>query len=303
MKFVKAFTFVFALLACNAVHAQLAAVPGDQRPADRDAIREHLDKIFQGFIHQDAAALRAGHSADWRGFLEGSRRIGRGIDQYMQAVSGALKSPVHMTAYKILDMDVMFYGDLAVVPYICEVEAGGPAQGQTRTYKEKLRILDVFAKLNGDWVQVATNTVTHPESLEEQLSSLANLDDEDKKNLLDARESVWRAYFANDRPKLDETIPPEVIAIDNGSEKWSHHDDILAGAKGFADSGGKLVRLEFPKTEIQVYANTAIIYSSYLYELEINGQRTTTTGRATEMFVFRDNKQWVNVGWHLDAEK
>src|SRR5208337_889415 len=67
------------LLACGALWgarsawagpAQLAAVPGEKRPEDVAAIRAHLDRIFQGFIHQDGAALRAGHSTDWRGFLE-----------------------------------------------------------------------------------------------------------------------------------------------------------------------------------------------------------------------------------------
>ena len=61
----------------------------------------------------------------------------------------------------------------------------------------------------------------------------------------------------------------------------------------------ELLRLEFPKTEMQVYGNTVIIYTTYLYELEVGGKRTVTTGRATEMFVLRGN-DLVNVGWHLD---
>src|SRR5712692_2186662 len=114
-----------AFLVCCPLCAQLHPDLGERRKADREAILAHLDKIFQGFIHQDAALLRAGHSAEWRGFLERSRTIGKGIDAYMQAVGGALKSPVHMTAYKILDLDTVFYGDVAIVPYICEVEGGG----------------------------------------------------------------------------------------------------------------------------------------------------------------------------------
>ena len=41
----------------------------------------------------------------------------------------------------------------------------------------------------------------------------------------------------------------------------------------FAASGAKLVRLEFPKTEMQVYGNTIIIYTTYLYEIEAGGKR------------------------------
>jgi hypothetical protein len=33
-------------------------------------------------------------------------------------------------------------------------------------------------------------------------------------------------------------------------------------------------RLEFPKTEMQVYANTAFLYSTYLYDIEKDGRRT-----------------------------
>jgi ketosteroid isomerase-like protein len=278
--------------------AQLAAVPGEKRPEDVAAIRAHLDSIFQGFIHQDAGALRAGHSTDWRGFLEGSRHIGKGIDQYMQSVSWALKSPVHMNSYKILEFDVMFYGDVAIVPYTCEVEGGSGEQ----SFKRKLRILDVFAKLNGDWIQVATDTSEHPEQTEESLTSPGQLPPEFKKSLLDAREAVWRNWFANNAGPLAEAIPAETIAIEPGSDSFKKHDEILAGAKSFAESGAKLVRLEFPETEIQVYGRTAILYTKFILVTELNGKQQEQSGRATETFVFRGDK-WVNPGWHLDSGK
>ena len=61
-----------------------------------------------------------------------------------------------------------------------------------------------------------------------------------------------------------------------------------------------LVRLEFPQTEIRAYGYTAILYTKFALETEMGGKRTTLSGRATEMFVFRHGK-WVNVGWHLDT--
>ncbi|HEY7544277.1 MAG TPA: hypothetical protein VID27_05310, partial [Blastocatellia bacterium] len=67
-------------------------------------------------------------------------------------------------------------------------------------------------------------------------------------------------------------------------------------------SGAKLVRLEFPKTEMQIYGNVIIIYTTYLYEIEAQGQLHTTSGRGTEMFVRRGGN-YVNVGWHLDDGK
>ena len=131
------------------------------------------------------------------------------------------------------------------------------------------------------------------------MASLRTLGEEGKKSLLEAREAVWRAYFANDGAKLEEWLPEAVIAIDNG-EKWATREDIFSGAKGFVEGGGKLVRLEFPETKIQVYGYTAIVYSKYLYEINAGGKQFTRTGRATEMFVRREDK-WLNTGWHLDS--
>jgi hypothetical protein len=123
-----------------------------------------------------------------------------------------------------------------------------------------------------------------------------------RERILAAREKVWRAWFANDRATLEKLIPAEVIAIDNGGESWSDRAAVLAGAQRFAESGGKLVKLEFPKTEMQVYGNTVLIYTTYVYETEVNGKRTTASGRATEMFVRRGD-DLVNVGWHMDSGK
>ena len=89
---------------------------------------------------------------------------------------------------------------------------------------------------------------------------------------------------------------------------WSGRQNVLEGATEFAKSGSKLVKLEFPKTEIQMYGMTAVIYSTYSCELEMpseNGgapKRRTDTGRITEVFVLR-NGQWVNPGWHMDSGK
>ena len=289
-------TLFFAVCA----HAQLAPVPGEKRPTDREAVLKSLDRIFQGFIHQDDEALRATHADKWLGFLEGSSNVMHGVEEYMKASTSPVKSPVHMTAYKLLDVDVLFYGDVAIVPFVCEIEVGGP--GMSQPIRNKLRILDVFAKLNGIWVQVATDTAQSPDTQVAAMTSPRTLRDETKKNLLDAREAVWRAYFADDRPKLEELLPPELIAINDGSEKWQRREDILAGAKSFVEGGGKLTRLEFTDTEIQVYGYTAILYSKYSYEIESGGKSFTQTGRATETFVLRQGK-WLNTGWHLDSGK
>jgi ketosteroid isomerase-like protein len=296
MKLSKLFLVLIAILAASPGRAmQLNAVSGDQRTADRDAIRTHIDKIFQAYIQKNAEVIRATHSKAWTGFQSSSRTTIHGIDQYMEGANGFVKSPVKMTTYKMLEFDVIFYGDVALVPYIAEVNYD--YEGHIST--QKLRILDVYAKLAGDWAQIGSDVSLHPDTVAANLQQAQLIDPDDKKELLSSREAVWRAWFANDSARLAELLPAELIAIDQ-SEKWENRDETLAGAKDFASQGGKLVRLEFPETKLQMYGYTAILYSKYLYEIEIGGKRSTHSGCATEMFVDRQGK-WVNVGWHLDS--
>lgn len=289
-KLVAALALVFCCMELPA--QQFTAVPGDKRPADRDAIRAHIDSIFRAYMQGDRAKIEATHSRDWRGFLGSSRTIIRGIDEYMQYADRTLKGP-SFQSYRIMDFDVMFYGDVALVPYIAQL---GPEESHY-----KLRVLDVYAKLNGDWIQVGSYTAPHPDTQQYYQEQLVQLPPQAKQELLAAREAVWRDFFANNSAHLQESIPAETIAINPGEKEWDGQKQILASAKQFADSGGQLTRLEFPRTEIQLYGSVALIYSDYLYEIKINGNTNQHSGRATEMFVNRDGK-WMNVGWHLDSQ-
>jgi hypothetical protein len=296
-------TLVLAL--CLGIGAFASATSGEtDRAADAAAIRAHIESIFQAFIDGDEQKIFATHSADWRGFLEGSRTPIKGIDDYMRAngidwpkPANAPKSQPYYpagTTYKIDDFDVQFYSsELAVASLF------GEFQRNSITLR-RFRIMDVYAKRNGGWIQVASHTVVDPEWRAEQMSKPMTLGSEVRQRILTAREAVWKAWFANDRAALEKLIPEEVIAINNGEEDWSDRAAVLDGAKRFAESGGKLVKLEFPKTEIQVYGNTVLVYTTYVYEIDMNGKRTTAKGRATEMFVRRGD-ELVNVGWHMDS--
>jgi ketosteroid isomerase-like protein len=120
--------------------------------------------------------------------------------------------------------------------------------------------------------------------------------------LLRVRASVWRAWFANDVKALEKLVPPETIVIGSGDLEWKNQAEVIQDAADFHSKGGKLLRLEFPRTEVQRFGNVAITYSQYLYETEEGGKRSVTSGRVTEIFVFRDG-QWTNPGWHTDEVK
>jgi ketosteroid isomerase-like protein len=120
--------------------------------------------------------------------------------------------------------------------------------------------------------------------------------------ILSARQEVWTAWFADDRATLEKVLPEDTIAINNGAEKWEHRADVLESAKEFVAGGGKLIHLSFPHTEVQSFGDVAILYSLWTSEIEIQGQRSVSAGRATEIFVRRKG-QWLNAGWHLDSGK
>jgi ketosteroid isomerase-like protein len=120
------------------------------------------------------------------------------------------------------------------------------------------------------------------------------------RELLQVRESVWRAWFAGDVKSLKELVPGETIVISGGEKEWKHRSEVLRTAEEFHAQGGKLVRLEFPRTEVQHFGDVAIVWSNFLVETEMNGKSSVSAGRASEVFVRRDG-HWLNPGWHTDS--
>lgn len=304
---------VSALVAMALAGVGRAQATADGRDADRAAIRAHIESICQAFLDGDIAKIHDTHTDDWRGFLENSRAPIKGIDAYMRA--NGIPWPLPETAarrasaadpastFKIGDFDVHFYSpDLAVANFLLDF---GRQSGGQFTTGTRYRILDVYARRDGKWNQAASHTVIDPTwRAEQQQSQPAILPPPVRAQLLTAREAVWRAYFTNDQRQLDTLVPADAIVLEGPLDApFVRKTDILQAAQQGAQRGHKLVRLEFPQTEIQVYGSTAIIYTTYLYELETpQGQRVTTTGRATEIFV-RRNGAWVNPGWHLTPVK
>jgi ketosteroid isomerase-like protein len=308
--------FLIALVAFTVTAYGQTAAPtadSDNREADRAAIRAHIESICQAFIDWDIDKIRATHTEDWRGFLEGSRAPIKGIDEYMRAngipwpqsadAPKRAANPHAATAgFNVFDFDVHFYSpELAVACF--NVDFGQKSGGGLIT-RVRYRIMDVYAKRDGQWNQAASHTVVDPAWRAQQMSQPATLPPPAKQELLEAREAVWRAFYTNDQAQLEKLVPDDTIVLAVMHEKpFLKKAEILAAAKQQAQSGQKLVRLEFPQTEMQVYGDTAIIYTTYLYELENSqGIRQTNTGRATEIFVRREGT-WLNPGWHITPTK
>jgi hypothetical protein len=276
--------------------AVTAQTLGKDRPADSAAIRAHIESIFQAFVDKDRARLEATHGAEWRGFTPWSGHVIRGRDGYMNEATFPPDMPRNqgMVGYRIGEFDIVFYGDTAVVTFAAEVDR---LQGQEKS-SQKLTFIDVYHKDPGGWIQVASNTSLHPDAVSQLASQRRFLDPGDRAALLKAREAVWRAWFGGDQAALRELLPPELVTIEPGSNRFGTLATTLEGSRSFAAGGGKLTRLAFPSSEIQAYGSTAIIYTSYEMDLTSGGQTRTERGMATEAFVEKDGK-WVNTGWQL----
>ena len=101
---------------------------------------------------------------------------------------------------------------------------------------------------------------------------------DESSNLLRVREAVWRSWFDNDAKTLRELVPPETIVISAGEKQWKHQAAVLQSAAEFRAQGGKLIRLEFPRTEIQRFGQVAVLYSEYRLETEMHGKRSISAG-------------------------
>jgi ketosteroid isomerase-like protein len=272
-----------------------AQAPATARPADAAAIRAHIESIFEAFVDKDRQKLADTHGTEWRGFTPWSGHVIRGRDGYMNEATfePGLQKGQGMVGYRIGEFDIVFYGDTAVVSFVADVERMEGSQKST----QKLTFVDVYHKDPGGWIQVASNTSLHPDAVDGLMSGYHRLGDDERASLMKAREAVWRAWFAGDRDQLTRLLPPELITIEPGGTFGTFTSN-LEGSRAFAASGGRLTRIEFPSTEIQAYGNTAILYTSYVMELQTGGQTQTERGMATEVFVRRDGA-WVNTGWQL----
>src|SRR5207247_5660386 len=119
-----------------------AMIIRDDRAADREAIRAHIDSIFQAFIKKDAAALRATHAQNWLGYLEGSRTMIKGVDSYMEWNDVDPKSTYCMKSYKLREIDMIFKGDVALVRFVREMESST----LNCTHHLPLRLSPVYSK-------------------------------------------------------------------------------------------------------------------------------------------------------------
>jgi ketosteroid isomerase-like protein len=285
---------IVALLAAPGTAAAQSVPP--ERAADTALIRKQIEDICDAFVNKDRKTLAETHGKDWRGFTPGSDHVIRGREGYMNEATfdPRTRKGQGMVGYRLSDFDVVFYGDTAVASFVLDVDS---VYGGTKS-TQRLTILDVFHKEPKGWIQVASNTSLHGDEFARRMSQLRPLHDEERAGVLKAREAVWRAWFSGDTATLTALVPPELVTIEPDSDKFGTRASNLEASRSFAAAGGKLTRLVFPRTEFQAYGNTVILYTTYEFELTMDGKTKTERGAATEVFV-RQGDRWLNTGWQL----
>ena len=268
--------------------------------SDEQQILDHIHGIFRAYLGKDRETIRRTHTQDWTGFQVSSREMVRGIDAHMRNANATLDNTTPL-GYELIDTEISVYGDIAIVHYLASYTYRDEVDEE---HMVRLRSADIYRKDDGHWNQCGSNICRVPKPAGDppvDTTHPRRLDPNEQAELLEARESVWRAWFTGDADRLRELVPQEAIAIDPGPSDWADLAEIMRRSRAFIDSGATLVRLDFPATQIQAFGPVAILYTTYLFEIEsAEGEHTTTSGRGTEIFVKRDGR-WVNPGWHLDS--
>src|SRR5471032_3171437 len=81
-----------------------------------------------------------------------------------------------------------------------------------------------------------------------------------EKELLAARDTVWRAFFHNDTALLRRYIPPASATAEGSAEvRWSSRADIMADSRRFAGSTSHLIDVRFSNTQISMAGHSALV--------------------------------------------
>ncbi len=278
-------TFAAIFLTCGILYAQdITAKPTPVSESTRNALLTAREAVWRAQFLADPSLI----PPETIGIVEWT-------DDWKhrdEIIAGAKEAAANGLTIKRLDFpktEIQLYGDTAILysTYIYEAEFNGQSAGV-----ETGRSTEVFVRRNGKWL----NSGWHVDS-GLHLTPRENL----RKTLLDLRESIWRAYFTSDSRVLQQTLRPDFIRLDEEAGGFKKREDILEQARKLADSGVKLVNLEFPHTELRVFEQTAILFSDFRLELESNGQRLApVAGHTTETFILRDGK-WYAAGWHYST--
>lgn len=115
-----------------------------------------------------------------------------------------------------------------------------------------------------------------------------------------ARDTVWRAWFANDTVLLGRFLPPAIATLTGGAEgHWQDRPAELKGSRLSARAGRRLLALSFENSETSVVGPSVLVRSDFTTVVAAGQRVDTTRGRATELFV-KVGATWTNPYWQIE---
>lgn len=139
----------------------------ESRAKDREEILAHIDSIFKAFATRDRETLRRTHLPDFKGFPVRSRKVVHSREEYMQEIERLLDLQLY-SAYRILEEDFHFIGDVAIVSYIAQTEGQDP---QGKPFETKIRVMDIYQRTPEGWNLAASSVSVHPDDIDRTLSA------------------------------------------------------------------------------------------------------------------------------------
>jgi ketosteroid isomerase-like protein len=133
-------------------------MPTPEQDQDRAAILEHIRGIFAAYIRKDRDAIRGSRTPDWTGFQGPSVKIERGLADYMINAELSLKT-LHGTGFELLDTEVQFKGNVAIVYYVARYDYVGE-DGHAGSVP--LRSIDLYERDGAGWIQCGSHISVIP---------------------------------------------------------------------------------------------------------------------------------------------
>ena len=118
------------------------------------------------------------------------------------------------------------------------------------------------------------------------------------REILGARDSVWRAWFAHDTVRLERLLPSALVAADGQPIHWNDLPTELSESRSFASSGARLERLRFANTRVTLDGDVAMVAADYQLYIRSPQGLDSVSGHAVELFV-REGEHWLNPFWLL----
>lgn len=137
------------------------------REKDRKEIFDHIDSIFKAFASRDKEALIQTHMPAFLGFTVRSRNTVADREQYLKEIEKFLAYQ-HWTSYDIIEDNVAFYDNTAIVCYIAVVKG---KDSHFKPFESKLRIMDIYIREEKGWNLAASSVSLHPDAIDRHLTT------------------------------------------------------------------------------------------------------------------------------------